>query len=91
MAVFTELEREQVKRLGADRVAAPKQDLRTLWTSPHDQGPTNLERLDLPTGAKLTEEPDQRQSTEYTACSPWTPLKWNSPRGANRKVGSDSV
>jgi hypothetical protein len=31
MAVFTELEREQVKRLGADRVAAPKQDLRTLW------------------------------------------------------------
>jgi hypothetical protein len=31
MAVFTELEREQVKRLGADRVAALKQDLRTLW------------------------------------------------------------
>jgi DNA-binding MarR family transcriptional regulator len=30
MAVFTELEREQVKRLGADRVVALKQDLRTL-------------------------------------------------------------
>jgi DNA-binding MarR family transcriptional regulator len=30
LKVFTDLEREQVKRLGADRVAALKQDLRTL-------------------------------------------------------------
>jgi DNA-binding MarR family transcriptional regulator len=30
LAVFSELEREQVQRLGADRVAALKQDLRSL-------------------------------------------------------------
>jgi DNA-binding MarR family transcriptional regulator len=36
LAVFTELEREQIQRLGADRVAALKQDLRSLATiAPH--------------------------------------------------------